>query len=317
MAACTQLYGQACCSGGTPLLGSLELPAAQKNNVQLMLTYNYNTLTDLLDNTHKLDDDTRERTTHSFILESSYGINNRLSVTTTFSFVQQERRIFLLGQEDPNDILTSSGIGDAIVLLKYNILSLEDGKKSIITLGAGPKFPMGSSTTTDNGILLPADIQSGTGAWDMVLWGYYYKDFLPKRFNFFATASYRLTGRNERFKTTGDVQGYKFGNEMVAKLGTSYRSEKVLDYSLVFQYRSTKPDEYTDPIPNTGGKWVDVVPGLNVKFTDKFAFRLSSEIPVYRYLSGTQLTTTYKLLFSLLYKFEIIKKEKEEYQWTQ
>ena len=317
MAACTQLYSQACCSGGTPLLGSLELPAAQKNNGQLMLTYNYNSLTDLIDNTRKLDDDTRKRTTHSFILESSYGINYRLSVTTIFSFIQQERRIFLAGQENPSDILTSNGIGDAMVLLKYNLLSLEDGKKSIVTLGAGPKFPIGSSTTTDNGILLPADMQSGTGAWDMVLWGYYYKDFLPKRFNFFATASFRLTGRNVRYKTLGDEQGYKFGNEMVAKLGTSYRSEKVLDYSLVFQYRSISPDEYTVPIPSTGGKWIDVVPGLNVRFKEQFAFRLSSELPFYRNLNGTQLTTTFKLLFSLLYKFETNKKEKEEYQWTE
>lgn len=299
------------------MLGSLELPAAQKNNLWLMLTYNYNSLTDLLDNTRKLDDDTRKRTTHSFILESSYGINYRLSVTTIFSFIQQERRIFLAGQEDPSDILTSNGIGDAMVLLKYNLLSLEDGKKSIITVGAGPKFPIGSSTTTDNGILLPADMQSGTGAWDMVLWGYYYKDFLPKRFNFFATASYRLTGRNVRYKTLGDEQGYKFGNEMVAKLGTSYRSEKVLDYSLVFQYRSISPDEYTVPIPSTGGKWFDLVPGLNVRFKEQFAFRLSSELPVYRNLNGTQLTTTFKLLFSLLYKFDTNKKEKEEYQWTQ
>jgi hypothetical protein len=66
------LRAQACCTAGVPLLGSLELPATPAGSWQFALTYERNTLRDVVSLTEKLDDDLRRRTVHTAMLETSY-----------------------------------------------------------------------------------------------------------------------------------------------------------------------------------------------------------------------------------------------------
>ncbi|MBN4051984.1 hypothetical protein JYT53_00625 [Cytophagaceae bacterium AH-315-L13] len=293
------VYGQGCCSGGTPILSSLELPATGSKQIQLALTYDRNTMNTLFENTQKIEDDLRKRLVNSYMLESSYGINSFLSVTGFFSYIFQQRNIKSIATEK-NNITTSYGIGDAVILLKYNLETIKNGNQRIIALGAGPKIPLGKSTITENGILLPADLQPGTGVWDVIGWGYLSRSLLP--INIFTTFSYRKTGANNRYKQSGYDLEYKFGNELILKLGASYRTQTILDYSFVFKYRSTTADKVSDVlIPNTGVSWLSFIPGINLKVIDNVALRLSAELPVYRKLAGTQLTTTYKALFSIFY----------------
>ena len=62
------LHGQACCSGGTPLSGSLGLQNLEGQSVLLEVNYDYNTQHDLVSGSSKLNDNPRRRNTHSILL---------------------------------------------------------------------------------------------------------------------------------------------------------------------------------------------------------------------------------------------------------
>ena len=164
-------------------------------NWQFGLTYDYNTLRDVIAGTEKLNDDLRQRTTHTFLFEVSYGLTSNISL---------------------------------------NIIDQRE-----LALGVGPKLPFGNSDIRDGDILLPADMQPGTGAWDGILWGYFYQGFLPKMpANIFSTLSYRFTGKSKRT--------YEFGDEFSATFGGSYRTKYGIDFSLLTRYRSVTADKFGD-----------------------------------------------------------------------
>jgi len=294
-------FSQACCSAGTPMLGSLETSTTTRNNLQLNLTYDYNTLQSVFEGSNKIDDNTRERITNSLLLETTYGLTDKLTLTDLFSFINQRRIISTsIGSEN---LLSSSGIGDMLILFKYAIISQTYFNQRQLAIGFGPKIPTGASDATQNGILLPADMQPGSGSWDFVFWSYYSEGFMPDLpLNIFFSASYKLNTSNDRFANSD--AGYKFGNEFVSSIGAGYRTDMLLDFSLSILFRTTAIDQFDNVgVPNTGGIWLYAVPGLNIKLTDNFIARLSGQIPIYRNLEGTQLTSTYTLLVSFFYSY--------------
>ena len=294
------LYSQACCTAGTPLLSSIEMSTSKKGVWQIGLTYEFNNLTDVLSGSELFKDDTRKRITNSVLMEISYGISNRFSITGLFSYVNQIRRINpKVGEENE---LNTKGIGDAVFLLKYNLISLDIVSQQELAFGLGGKVPLGNSGIKSNGILIPADMHPGTGSYDAIFWAYYSKGFIPAvPVNIFINTSYRLNGSNNRFQ---DGNAYRFGDEFILNAGAGYRTDTPFDFTLFFRYRNTERDEFADSkVDNTGGDWLYAVPGINIKFLNSFIARLNGQIPLYRKVIGTQLTTTYTTSFSLFYEF--------------
>ena len=291
-----RLIAQACCSAGVPLLGALELPAMPRGQRQFALSYEQNALRDVVAGSKILVDHFRRRTVHTMLLEASVGFSRRWSGSALVSFLQQNRSIQSPIQSGATDELNTGGFGDAVVLLKYNVLPLNIAQQRELTFGFGPKVPVGRhELRTDEGIFIPADMQPGSGAWDVVLWTYFYKGFLPTtRLSLFGNISGRFTGTND--------MEYKFGDEFVATLSTGYRTDGVFDFSLAVRYRFVNPDRrYGEDIANTGGHWIVLMPALNFKLADAWTLRMTARLPLYRQLNGTQLTTSYRFSFSMNY----------------
>ncbi|MEM8887312.1 MAG: hypothetical protein AAGD28_04950 [Bacteroidota bacterium] len=289
------LFSQACCSGGVPISSNLGLGASTAGTLQFQLTYDHNTLRDLLASSERLDDDRRTRNTLSLILESSYDINQALSVSALFSLVRQER--IILTQSNSEDITINNGVGDGIVLLRYNFLHGEKHPDMDFMLGAGPKFPFGQANFTDDrGITLPADLQPGTGAWDAIVWtNFNRRGLMRDNLSFNVTATYRFTGTNPDYN--GSL-AYKFGNEFQVQWGLQDRfliGSLIVDPIVAFQYRTVGVDQIDgNRFENTGGHWINFRPGLNLNIGQNSALRLTGAIPLYRYLQGTQLSTSYR-----------------------
>lgn len=300
-----KLNSQACCSAGSPLLGSLEVSTAYSGDLQVGLTYGLNVLEDVFSGSTRLDDDFRERTVNSFILEANYGISQRFSVSALFTFINQSRNISTYGNLSSN--LNTSGLSDGVFLLKYNIIPLSIIDQLELTIGAGVKLPIGRSTLRSDGILIPADMQPGTGSWDGILWGYASKGFVPViPLNVFLNVSYRANGANNRFGESFQ-QGYSFGNELFINLGAGYRTDTFLDFTVMFRYRNTSHDTFDGAeVPNTSGNWLYLVPGINGKLSDNFTARLGAQVPLYRNLNGTQLTTSYTASIGLFYNINLL-----------
>lgn len=254
-----QIAAQACCTAGTPIMGSLDMSTSPAGHWQISLTHEYNYLNSVYESTMFIDDDSRQRVTNASLLELNLGVTSGITVTSLFSFVNQSRTVS--SQSGSVNEIKTSGIGDAVMMVKYSIIPLDMVNETELAFGTGIKMPLGKSMLRNNGILLPADMQPGSGAWDLLLWIYYTKGrVLNEPLNLVANISYKQNGTNKRFGVSaGD---YKFGNEFLVSLGLAYRTNSILDYSLFIRLRHTDPDEFSaGSIPNTGGNWLNIVPG--------------------------------------------------------
>ncbi|MEM6272832.1 MAG: hypothetical protein AAF998_25685 [Bacteroidota bacterium] len=297
--------GQGCCTGGVPVSGNLGLPAGAQGTWQFQLSVDHKYLDALFDGRERLVDELRRRSTTSFLLEGSYGIRERLAVSGLLTFVRQTRRI------EPAfgavDFTENAGLGDAILLLRYNLLTDSVTPFTDLVLGIGPKFPLGRTDYPSDltGILLPADLQPGTGAWDAVFWGMFsHTGIIRDRLTLLVIPSFRRTGTNQRYNGS---QAYRFGNELQVNFGISDRwalGGLLLQPQLMFRWRATAPDQAEGQIvSNTGGRWLNVQPGVALGFSPALSLRLNAEIPIYRNLTGTQLTTTGRGTAALYYSF--------------
>lgn len=297
------LFAQTCCSGGVPLSNNLGLPNEGKGSFIMGLNYDYNHLNTLNAGTERLDDDSRLRNTNSILLNAGYAINERLSVEALFTWVNQTRTIRQFGNESFTE---TRGIGDAVFLIKYAFPELL-GSGSVWNVGLGTKAPLGKSDlTSEEGFQLTADLQPGSGAWDILGWTSISKNlgFRPS-----ATASgsitYRFTGKNNAYLHDSSV--YEFGNVIQANAGYTDQFllfNTVFNPGLVLKYRKAFADEINESdLPNTGGQWVFIRPELAVQLTKNLTLQTRLELPVYSEVTGTQLTPTLRFTAGVSYTF--------------
>jgi hypothetical protein len=184
-----------------------------------------------------------------------------------------------------------------MLTLQYTPLMFADGSQIEISLGAGLKVPIGRSTAEFIGTA-SEDMQPGTGSWDSLSW-VYVSHLLPRipGFEVFAGGSVRFNGTNAR--------EYKFGNEIISLLGVRWNSKRFISYSMYGRYRWASSDlRFSGKVPNTGGHWLYLVPGISLRLVKNIGLKLEGEIPVYRELKGfRQFTSTFLFSFSVFYAF--------------
>ncbi len=297
---------QACCSAGTPLLSTMETSATPAGAMTASLTYEYNQLQDVVYGSDEIEG-LRQRLSQSMLLELSYGLNMRWSFAALFSFNRQTRQLNSPTSSDSRNKLSTGGLGDAMILAKYNLIPLTLPRQLQLTVGGGVKAPTGRSDLKENGFLLPADMQPGTGSWDALVWLYGYKGFLPAvQAQLFGSASYRINGPNDRYQSINlDTEGYRFGNVLNVQLGGAYRTLSYFDFTLRARYIHRKRDQLSGTgVNNTGGQWFYIVPGLNINIKN-ISLHLNGRLPLYRDLNGIQLTTSYAFKTAVFYQFNL------------
>ena len=298
------MSSQTCCSGGIPLSNSIGLPVSGKGSFLLGLNYDYNYLNTLKNGNEVLDDSSRERTTNSLLFNLGYTITKDFSVEALFTYVKQERVITQFGNVNTDG---SNGIGDGIILFKYNFNQLFK-KNNLLRIGLGGKIPIGATDkTSDQGILLNPDLQPGSGAWDLIGWSFYSQTFAFRPSGTFsATAVYRYTGTNNNFLNGNST--YRFGSEF--QMFINYTDQFLVGKILMspgfsVQYRNADQDEIGGSLlDNTGGEWVNLIPSLNIEIIEDLNFLLKFQIPTYSYVDGTQLTPTYRITVGLFYSID-------------
>ncbi len=296
-------YSQSCCSGGVPYASNIGLPVVSGGIWQTNLSYDLNILRTLKEGSATLKDRARERKTQSMLFQTGYAFSSRWSADLFFSWVKQERTITQFGK---TDYVSTSGLGDAAILVKYNIL--EPGMhKFSLTVAAGPKIPTGRSDfRREDGLPLNADLQPGSGSWDGLVWlnSIYSFSFRPS-FIVSVTGIYSYKGKNNNYL---GGQTYQVGNEfqLVAILSDRLMTgKKMLDISLLFRFRQALNDRYNDlTMPNTGGTWLFITPGLSYNLSRQIAVMAHFETPLFSAVEGTQLSPTFRLNTGIFIRIE-------------
>ena len=291
---------QTCCSGGIPLSNNIGLEFSGAQTALMGISYDFNNLNTLKNDSETLDDDSRLRTTHSVLINTGYSFSEKLSVEGLFTWVNQRRIISQFGSENLDQ---TYGLGDAVVLARYKIIN-NIKKNWSVNLGFGVKIPVGSSIeTNDQGITLNADLQPGSNAWDLI-----YLLGTSKTFDFRPTMTfstrivYRQPGVNESYFGNST---YQFGNELQTYLSISDQfiiKKTLINPGITIKYRNAVKDQTQGfDIPNTGGDWVFLIPNFSIQLFQNISFNAAAELPLYSRPDGIQLTPTYRLTTGLLF----------------
>ncbi|MEL6986699.1 MAG: hypothetical protein AAGK97_02625 [Bacteroidota bacterium] len=258
-------------------------------------------MTDLVSGSELLNDDIRTRINHSLIFGIRKALGEKFSLSLLAPYITQIEKVFTAGQVTFDRSIP--GISDLVFLGQVNLVQ---EKKVSLDFGLGIKLPTGSNEVLRaNGVLLAADLQPGTGSWDFIpSFQFQVKKIFGPFWDYNFFSSFRMTTNADRLNGT---QKYQFGNALNIRTGF-YRKfflfEQFSQAQFLFGIRSSGFDKTNGfETPNTGGFWINFIPQLSTNFNKEFTIRLFGELPIYRSLSGTQLTTSYRLGLNLSYSF--------------
>jgi hypothetical protein len=113
----------------------------------------------------------------------------------------------------------------------------------------------------------------------------------------YGSLTYTYNGDNDR--------DYQFGHTTTASIGGSYQTESPWGFNLEVLFSHSERDRRASvDIPNTGGKWLDLVPAVQYHLNESLGIRASAKIPLSRNLNDElQFTTKYAIRVSLSYVF--------------
>lgn len=279
---------QTCSCAAVPILGAMGSAAPKQGQWFLATTYEYHDIGDLVQGSSAVPDATgRERSSEALIIEASRGFGARWSFSALASIVNHEREV--RGDRD-----SASGLGDAMVMVKYSTKQISLYERSELAFGLGARLPVGRSDVADEGVVLAEDLQPSTGAYAAVGWLRAARALNGSRnLQVYANVAHTHNGENER--------DYQFGHSTRVSIGGSYQTKSPWGWNLELVYRNAQRDRRNGvQIPNTGGSWLDVAPAAQYHLNESVAIRAALKVPVARDLNDQlQFTTDYAVRISI------------------
>lgn len=283
---------QTCSCASVPLLGTMELATPDSGQWLLATTYEYHDISDLVSGSTSIPDQTdRDRTAQALVLEASRGFGRKWSISALLSAAKHVRDVG--GSRDE-----ASGIGDAVLMMKYSPANISIYSKNALSFGLGARLPVGVDDATIDGVTVAEDMQPSKGSYAGIVWAYAARALNDSRAaRIYGTFSYTYNGENQR--------DYQFGHNLTASVGGSYQTQSPWGFNLEMFYSQADRDQRASTeIPNTGGKWLDLIPAVQYHVTPTFALRLAGKFPIKRDLNDAlQFTSKYAVRFTGTYVF--------------
>ena len=224
------------------------------------------------------------------LLQVQYGISNSFGISVELPFIIREHRHI---EESVLEVFCFEGFGDVSVSGQYGFNFGSPISPARLDFSAGIKAPTGlMDAENEKGEQAEATIQPGTGSWDGILGAYLQIPLftvpgisggLYSNLPLNAGISYRLNGKG--------MDDYKFGNQLLAHIGTEYQMLPHL--SLLF-FANGRWQDFAEVgttgefRSNTGGTYIFASPGLSLHFTTALSAYSYAQVPVYQKVNGIQ-----------------------------
>jgi len=242
----------------------------------------------------------------------AYGVSKDFTMSIESGYWAHKGQVGL----DARDTNETLGIGDLILFPRYDVLnSTSENNRTEITLGLGFKIPLGSYNDSarhlepfsgnEYYVRLPLAVQTSSGANDIIFYGFFYRGFPDDNFNLFSNIVYIRKGWNPIGEKLGDYASVAlFGS---TSLFESLSAIMQLRFEWIDQMSVSEQVDYTEYDPEaTGSKKLFVSPQLSYTFADNVVFYGLAEIPVYQYVSKTQIASQYQFTFGITYRMFVL-----------
>ncbi len=240
---------------------------------------------------------------HSYALSLSYGISDDLTLNMQLPYLSRTNiraGEFEDGIVEVHPHSDAEGMGDLSAILAYKIYDKEQTKIALIT---GIKAPTGKTNIQEEGEALEADLQPGTGSWDLFAGVAFSKDF--ETLSLHSNLLYKYNSKGVEESQLGDVFNYNFalaykliGEEHDHTLHTQnehHTSNYSVDIFVELNGEWVDNDRFNGVVAeNTGHNVLFVTTGIQVLTENNYALFFTLSTPIYQNFNGLQNEISYK-----------------------
>ena len=305
------VYAQGCCSGGagSPIAGGAASGVLQEYQMEISANYQFNKSNTFYTGSKLTEPLFKNLTSNYMFFRTDYGVSKKLtlSLATGYYLNKSKEADYVINNR------TSSGFSDLIIFPRYSIYNKNNNfKRTEIALGLGIKMPLGThidSTLTgpnewDFYKTNPPLVQTTNGSNDFMFYSFIFREYQKRKLRLFISALH--------VKKNFNSLGLKFGD--YSSLGlfvskTFYRKWGVttqLKLEHIGKIQSAKeinPESLYDIVPiSTGSNKAFFTPQVSYS-QNGLTFFVTSEIPIYQYLHGTQIGSQSQFTAGVNYRF--------------
>jgi len=286
-------YGQ-CCSAGNPLGSNGINDGLPVKEWQFLTSFKHSLSKEYFHNDHQIEVPLVEKSYYDYqSLSVAYGILKWMNVSAEIGYFYNKTQILEPGQT--TDEIRAHGLGDLAVNLRFlPVKSLR--KTSQFILSGGVRIPVGAFDEQIDGVTVPVSLQPSSGALKINTSLYYSILTSNRKFlvNSFALYEYSNTIEEGYFI-------YQYGDFLQLSSGLQYNLNKHFTFllNLKYEWRGQDQRENDEIVESSGSHLILVNPQITYNFKHGWSIMLLSDLPVYKYVYGEQLTNSYAIQCSL------------------
>ena len=245
-------------------------------------------------------------TIDSHALSLSYGINDKLSINLQLPYIT--RTNIRAGEEDAGSFEVhphqdAAGMGDLSALLQYKVY---DKTFKVAILG-GVKAPTGKKDIVEAGETLEADLQPGSGSWDLFAGSAFTKDY--DTFSVHSNILYKYNTKGVAESQLGDILTYnvalsynltkKKPHEIICLVDDHKEVKHDSEYSVAafveLNGENAEEDSFEGvTAKNTGHNVIFATIGMQVATHSNYAFFFAISKPIHQKFNGLQNEIDYR-----------------------
>ncbi len=242
----------------------------------------------------------------------AYGVTKDFTMSVESGYWVEKTQVGL----NRSDTTSSSGIGDLILFPRYDVINhTEENKRTELTLGLGFKIPLGHYNDSVGRVepfsgqmyyvTKPLAVQTSSGSNDVIFYAFFCRSYPAKSLRFFANGLYIRKGWNPLGEKMGNYASVSVfaGKTFFSKLGVTLQLQgewinqmQLNENVRLYAYPNYDPDA-------TGSKKVFLIPQVSYSFAKSFTFYALSEIPLYQYVTKTQVGSQFQFTTGISYRF--------------
>ena len=305
------IYAQGCCSGGagSPIAGGAASGVLQEYQMEISVNHQFNSSNKFYTGSKSTEPLFKNLTSNYMFFRTDYGVSKKLtlSLATGYYLNKSKEADYVINNR------TSSGFSDLIIFPRYSIYNKNNNfKRTEIALGLGIKMPIGThidSTLTgpnewDFYKTNPPLVQTTNGSNDFMFYSFIFREYQKRKLRLFISALHVKKNFNSLGLKFGDYSslGLFVSKTFFRKWGVTTQL-KLEHIGKIQSAKEINPESLYDIVPiSTGSNKAFFTPQISYS-QNGLTFFVTSEIPIYQYLHGTQIGSQSQFTAGVNYRF--------------
>lgn len=289
-----------CLTSVNPVGGSNNLLALDRSTLRVISFYRFNYGNRYFEGDRLSDFDLIRSANYNYAgTIAGFGLTESITLESELGYFINKTQNYNL---TPSYMLRGSGFSNAIVSLRYGLLS-DEVRRFFISSSAGLKVPLSRDPISRNGVELPVEMQPTIGSYGAVFQLFVVKEKPESGTRYFLTGRLEMNDRN--------LQDYKLGTSVFTSL---FLSKHLMlpwlrgDWTTILQLRNEIRGR-----DKTAGGWKEssgstifyISPQINYVIKEKWNISLMLDLPLYQNFRGTQLASNYGLSLNFARDFNL------------